>query len=497
MKLMKVFLKNNEIHLTLTIGLFVIIAISGCKKFIEVDPPVTSVNEGNVYEDDATAIAVLTGVWTKMSYSRFTLDMTVYPELAADNLMLYDLNTASYTAYWQNLLIPSNSLTPSFWINLYPYIFSANSAIAGLEKSKTLTAEVKQHLLGEAYFLRAFCYSYLVASYGGVPLALTTDYTENSTLSRSPESKIYAQIISDLKIAQDFLTDGYLQSNMRTVYPSEGEQRVRPNRWSAKALLARAYLYNRDFANAEFTATEIINETSRFSIVPLNQVFLANSRETIWSIQTIKSDFNTDEAELFTLREGGPNGSTPQIIYFSDEFIQSFQKGDQRKAVWTGKVEDQDKTPFYYSSKYKLIAGTANGQEYPVVFRLAEQYLIRAEARIQQDNISGSISDMNILRARAIDKSANEEDQLKLLPMTLSKEETMDALLQERRVELFCEWGHRWFDLSRLGKIDEVMRIAAPIKEGAEWSSYKAIFPVPSVEIRANPAIVQNTGYTN
>jgi starch-binding outer membrane protein, SusD/RagB family len=493
---MKTIYKYSSAGLTILV-IYCLMALPGCKKFIEVDPPVTSVNEGNIYRDDATAAASITGIYSKMSNSFFSLNLTILPELSADNLTLFNLDRANYTAYYQNTLLANDpgDIT-KFWHTIYPYIYNTNSAIDELSHSNTLTAVVKQNLLGEAYFLRAFYYFYILNLYGDVPLALTTDYSTNTRLSRSPTVQVYAQIIADLKQSQTLLTDNYLKGNASAFYSVGEEERVRPNRSAATALLARVYLYQKDWVNAEQAANEVISKTNQFSIIPLNQAFLKNSKETIWALQPVRGNTNTDEGEILTLREGGPTDAGGRIIYLSKDFMDSFQSGDQRKTFWTG-TETDGTIVYPYASKYKAVAGSNDIQEYAIVLRFAEQYLIRAEARIQQNNVATGISDLNILRDRAIDKNAPADDQLKLLPTSLSKEDALTVLAYERRMELFCEWGHRWFDLKRTGQLDAVMNRITPIKGGSKWESYKALLPVPSDEIRINSALSQNTGYTN
>ncbi|HEU4473178.1 MAG TPA: RagB/SusD family nutrient uptake outer membrane protein, partial [Flavisolibacter sp.] len=120
--------------------------------------------------------------------------------------------------------------------------------------------------------------------------------------------------------------------------------------------------------------------------------------------------------------------------------------------------------------------------EYLIVFRLAEQYLIRAEARMHKGDIQGSISDLNIIRSRA---------GLPSLPVTLTPVQLATAIEQERRVELFCEWGHRWQDLKRTGRAGAVLSTA----KAPNWQSTDELYPIPAVEMQNNPFLTQNPGY--
>ena len=112
---------------------------------------------------------------------------------------------------------------------------------------------------------------------------------------------------------------------------------------------------------------------------------------------------------------------------------------------------------------------------------MAEQYLIRSEARIQQGNLAGGIQDLNTIRNRAGLSNFNLTDKNSLLT----------AVLHERQVELFTEWGHRWFDLKRTNNATNVLNAV----KGAGWQPFDTLYPVPQVEIQNNGRIVQNAGY--
>jgi hypothetical protein len=119
-----------------------------------------------------------------------------------------------------------------------------------------------------------------------------------------------------------------------------------------------------------------------------------------------------------------------------------------------------------------------------VLFRLAEQYLIRAEARAQQNNLGGAIPDLNTVRARAGLGGTTASTQADILT----------AILHECRVEFFTEEGHRFFDLRRTGNLDAVMNIMAPLKGGA-WSTNKAWWPIPLTDIQNDTHLTQTPGY--
>ena len=210
----------------------------GCKKFIEVDAPKTSINQENVFTNNSNAISAVTAIYTMLSSSTFSLQLSVYPDLSADNLTLYDLNNSAAVTYYLNKLKPryeTDIYTTVLWNDLYKYIYYCNSAIEGLSKSKGVTENVKKHLTGEAYFLRGFFYFYLENLYQNVPIVLTTDYSINSRLPNSTADQVFGQIELDLKKAQTLLTSEYLDKSL----DNSTQERIRPNAMAATALLAR------------------------------------------------------------------------------------------------------------------------------------------------------------------------------------------------------------------------------------------------------------------
>jgi hypothetical protein len=483
--------------LFILIAIVATICICGCKKFSEVKAPVTSVNESNVYATDATAISVLTGLYMGMSTSTsfFTgsQGISLYGGLLADEFTLYNgiSTTDPKYYYYTNSLYSDASGTQGtqFW-GIYNSIFTCNAAIEGLSKSSSLTPSVKQQLLGEAKFMRAFFYFYLVNLYGDVPLVLNTDWQENVANARVSKDEVYSNIIQDLKEAKDLLSTDYLDGTLQKY--SATLERVRPTKWATSALLARAYLYDGNltgsaayYTNAESEASSVISNTALYDTVSLNNVFLKNSKEAIWQLQPINSQWNTEDARIFMLSTSpaGLNSSHP--VYLDSNLYKSFDNQDKRKTNWLKSYTDFSGT-YYFPYKYKSAIQNNPLTEYLMVLRLGEQYLIRAEARAQLNNISGAAADLNIIRVRAGLSPTTSNDQPSLLA----------AILKERRLELFSEWGHRWFDLKRTGKVDELMTIVTPLKSnGGAWKSFQQWCPIPFKDIQGDPNLIQTSGY--
>ena len=440
-----------------------------CKKFVSIDPPITRLVASSVFENDQTAMAAMNGIYSFMESSGgfasgSNKSVGFFSGISSDELTNYT-SFPNTIQFYQNQLSKTNTdLYNYLWQIPYQCIYNANSILEGLSGSTQISPMVKQELTGESKFIRAFCNFYLVNLFGDIPLILTTNYKANSDAIRTKKALIYQQIITDLIDAQGLLAQDFSFSN--------GE-RVRPNKWAATALLARVYLYTGDWKDAEPEATSIINQSSLFSLVDdLDQVFLANSSEAIWQLMPNIPGQNTGEGNIYIL------DSDPQYATISPQLINAFEPGDLRMETWVGDTIIGSNT-YYYPFKYKVKASETL-TEYSMVLRLAEQYLIRAEARAYLNDITGALSDINTIRSRAGLNTISVSDQVALLK----------AVQQERQVELFTEWGHRWMDLIRTNQATPILSL---IK--MNWQASDTLYPIPQEEIQVDPNLTQNEGY--
>jgi hypothetical protein len=478
--------------LTRKLMLFILLltGLCCCKKFVGVDPPVTQLTEGNVYASDATAIATITDIYSVLSSSVISgnAGFSIKGALTTDEFTLYPgVTDKELNAHYKNDLSssPAQTFGGLIWSDCYNFIFRCNAAIEGLGNSTSLTPAIQKQLLGEAKFLRAFFYFYLVNYYGDACLALGTDPQVNAYLSRSPFSAVYIQIITDLKEAKELLSSNYLDGTLLNTTTDK----VRPTKMAASALLARVYLYNKDYTSAKSEATTVISASP--GLPSLDVTFLKNSAEAIWQLLPVVTGHNTEDGWIFIIPSTGPSntdfGGIGHPVYLSPQLINAFRAGDQRLVKWVKSiVPTGSSTTYYFPYKYQSAAPNAPITEYQMVLRVGEQYLIRAEANAQSNLLNEAKADLNVIRTRAG------------LPNTLAntQQEVLDSILQERKVELFTEMSHRWFDLRRFGKIDEVMSVVTPTKaNGAPWRSYQQLFPIPFTDIQRNPNLKQNPGY--
>jgi hypothetical protein len=457
-----------------------VIIVSGCKKLVNVDPPVTKMVTTSVFASNNTAIAAQLAVYAQMQASPWTLDY--YTALSSDEFVNYSTNTLSKDLYL-NQLTASNDGASLPWGLAYKFIYQENAVIENVQVSDALSGTVRQLMLGEAKFIRAYWYFYLINLYGDVPLIMSTDYKVNSVMHRTPKAEVYQQVVQDLKNAESSLSKVYVDAS-DTISVTD---RVRPTSWAASALLARVYLYEGKYDSAEAESSIVINNTSLYRLPALDSVFLKNSAEAIWQIQPPSANLYTYEGINFTLT-GVPGGSSTQgSSSLSPQLLAAFESGDNRKSHWVGTYKSGLNT-WYYENKYKDNAANTKTltaiREYSMVLRIGELVLIRAEARAQQNKLSGAISDVNAIRARA---------GLPALSPTITQSQLLSAIAHERQVELFGE-ADRWFDLKKSGTIDAVMANVS-ISKQSSWNSYDQLYPISSAELQSGINLSQNQGY--
>jgi hypothetical protein len=449
--------------------ILLLIFFSGCKKFVQISPPYNQLVSDKVFANDATASATVNGIYSEMisNSQQFSSGfITLFTGMAADELYYYSASIRDEFVNNEITLANHGNLTSWFWAPAYKYIYTVNLCIEKLNESVAITPSLKNTLIGECKFLRAFSYFHLVNLFGDVPLTTSSDYRANAQLPRSSRSLIYQQIITDLKDAEALLN---------TNYPTS--ERVRANKWAAAALLARVYLYNQNWDNAETEATSVITCGAYSLETNVSNVFLKSSNESIWQLRTVSSNINTWEGNAIL---PASNASVPTFL-LSTALLNAFEVGDSRKTNWVTSRVFAGQT-LYYPYKYKVFGNNAPLTEYYVILRLAEQYLIRAESRAQLNNLSGAIADLNIIRIRA---------GLPTLLNSLTKAQVLDAVEKERKVELFAEWGNRWYDLKRTGRADAILGALKP----TTWQATDVLWPIPQDQINLNQALIQNPGY--
>lgn len=447
--------------------MFALMGLIGCTDFVEVGPPKNTLVSKTVFEDPATVESALANLYLSMREGGVVsgnFGLTTRMGIYADELDYFGFDP-ELLEFHQNRVLPHNADILTWWSQAYQVIYGANAIIEGLEDSTSLANTDRDRYMGQALFVRAYIHSVLVSLFGDVPYITTTDYIQNNKVSRVPQEEVYDAIISDLLDAIDLLETTEV----------ENEERVVPDHYVAQALLARMYLYTDQWELAESAATVLIDG---FDLEDdLNRVFLKESTETIWQLKPGNSPVNTYEAGQMII-----NAVPGQTYSLSEGLLSAFENGDARKVAWTDSISDAENTvTFFFAHKYKAWITETQSLEYSIRFRLAEQYLIRSEARAQSGNVVGAQQDLNTVRNRAgLSKT-----------MAVGANAILEAIVRERRVEFFTEQGQRFFDLKRLELADALLGDLKP-----NWDLSDVLLPIPETELESNPNLLpQNEGY--
>lgn len=487
-------MRNNISGSAICIILLTLV-LPGCSKLLEIAPPIDSVTTEEIFANNKQAEWTIAAIYSKMvngdnsngnstgtaiAGKVFSSGLsTIMAGLSADELTAPagQANTDVY-AFTNKLTVLGQSIndkTALIWESCYRIIFDCNASMEGIQASTSslLTDSVRKQLTGEALAIRSFCFFYLVNFYGDVPLVLVSDFKKMQSIPRSPVTKVYDQIKADLVKAKSLLAPDYSAGN---------NERVRVNKWFAEALLARVYLYTGENDKAIGSASEVINQSSLYMIESLNNTFLPNNMETIFQLKPATDNpyVMTGTPEGYTLYTPPVQGLPYQPGYeVSNQLAAAFDQNDQRKALWM-----EPAGTAFVAAKYTR---TQKRQYYNVI-RLAEMYLIRAEATLLYNpaNKANAIEDLNKLRRRAGITELTDQ---------LTNEEVIAAIAHERRTELFLEWGHRWFDLKRTGKAAGVL--SAVSYKQPWWGDYQLLYPIPVEDIASNSKLIQNPEYNS
>jgi hypothetical protein len=445
--------------LYLAMGLCIVFVFS-CEKMIKIDAPRTQLTTDKVFTNDQSALAVLVSIYSTVNNS-VASNIAPFVGLYSDELISNSSN-AGTVEFYNSHLSANNTPNHNVWRSLYSVIYQCNAFLEAIAISESVPAASKEFYKGEALFLRSFAYFYLVQLYGNVPLLLETDVRVTSVATRTEQAVIYSQCISDLLISKQLLSVDYVTG-----------ERVRANKWAVVALLARYYIQQEKWADAEQACAEIINSGMYTLTSNATNVFLKNSSESILQCWT-QNGFTQVGSVLV------PSGTNVPTYQVSTSLMQRFEAGDQRRMHWVRSIVNNGQT-YYHVYKYKQRVSTSGSSaEYTMLFRLGEIYLLRAECRLKQSKYTDAMADVNIMRQRA---------GLPLL-MGAQPNQVKEAIEQENCVELFAEWGIRFFCLKRTQQLDAALQSLKP-----NWDSRRQLLPIPQYELLNNSQLSQNPGY--
>ena len=440
-----------------------------CSDFLDVGLPNDQLTKDLVFKDDNLAKSTMAGIYRSLDEDGFLSGSTsgggIYLGCFADELLSYQLASANLSLLSNLNINAQTTVIKTLWQTTYSQLYNINAVIEGLSRSTQIQNSLKNQLMGEAYFLRAMLHLYLTQVYNRVPYVLSIDYNINQSINSLPQDKILEFARRDADLALQLLPDDMAKGN-----------KIRPTKVSTSALLARIALLQKDWLAAAYYASMIIENPNYKLENDIKKVFLKEGSSIIWSFQSVTGQSNTKEALTYLL-----SSAPPSVVSLNPLLIQSFENTDQRLSNWIGTIKDAQNRTYYFANKYKQKSTTTTSQEYSVIFRAEEQYLIRAEAYAQQGILDKAAIDIDVIRKRA---------GLQNIPL-LNREGLLSAISSERRHEFFTEYGHRFMDLKRMGYLTSEMMIAKP-----QWKSKFSYFPIPESEIILNPNLgPQNDGY--
>lgn len=498
--------------------LLAMVMLAGCKKFLaEKDP--SNLEPDTYYTIPEHAEAAIAAAYSQTRFigngagifvANFSMLEVVTGTAKTETGQNSDLNNLVGLSYNGD-----NLLVRNWWNGLYSVIAQTNLVLEKVPGINPMDAVRKNQILGEARFLRAWAYFYLVRLYGDVPLIITPQSATSPDFypSRTPSEQVYKLITDDLTAAESAGLPWKDASG-------------RANKGAVKALLAKVYLtmagqpLNKGAAYyklASDKASEIITQ-SGISLFPaygdLHSVSMENKEEHMFEIQYLATVAGNPMQQLLL-----PNFKN--VSAYSDEmgstvpttqFYQSYEAGDLRA---------KDREGFFYTSYYDGGNGALKALNAPYVFkhfdvvangtlgvagttqsdlnwpqiRYAEVLLIYAEAQNRADGTANTqaYDALNAIRRRA-----------QLLPLSgLSQTAFEEAVWRERWHEL-CYEGITWFDMVRLRKVyneltngfDNFTGHKFPDNPSLVLADKNLLFPLPTAEMRNNPKLVpQNPGY--
>lgn len=455
----------NKIYLLIAILAFL---AASCDDLVEVDNPTDQIGTAVVYEDKQTAYAALAGLYSELRDGSVITGGYYYSACSlldsyADNLDCYSNDQNGVMDIYQNQQLEGNTVIASLWKKAYSQIYYANSIIKGVEQSETLKEEDKKQIKGEALFVRSLIYFYLNQLFGDIPYTTSLNYENNRHLKKMPTSSLLKNLEIDIKEAIDLLSDDYRDA-----------ERIYPNRKASELLLTKIYLQQGDWANADQLAGTILGSPLYEFQTDINEVFHKDGTHILWQLKPQNSGDATKEATFYYFDNAAPN-SYALTANLTELFIEE----DLRKQMWMTPVTYNDNT-WYRPYKYKNRTNGSNPNEYSVVLRLAEVNFIRAEALIKLNRPEEALPLLNATRNRAGLAGLT----------TIIIDELTTELLAEKRREFFTEYGHRFIDLKRWDRLNELE------SKKPNWENYNNVWPLPQNELLLNTNLnPQNTGY--
>ncbi|NJC25344.1 RagB/SusD family nutrient uptake outer membrane protein [Neolewinella antarctica] len=461
------------------LGVATCILLPSCSdEFLE-QTPEQSLSVDNAVVDLISLTAAVNGVYSNMQDANvYGWDLPLIPDLRADNVYVSQQNAGRFIDFGDFELTDQSGRPEDEWTDMYEIIVNTSNIINRVPAATFLPREQEgaDQLLGESYALRGLTYWNLLRMFAppytnnggdspGVPI--TNEGTTGEIIAPSRESVAvgYQQVISDLITGIDLMTtndDGRLGKS------------------AAQGFLAKVYLYQEDWVNAETQATFVISD-DKYSLYPDSSAWFGSygsnfGTEDLFALQNLPAD-NFGVNSIGGIMDQNGYGD----ILGTQDLYDVYSTSDYRRSAMVfGDRVDGESGVYFLSPKYPK---GELGEDYIKILRLSDVYLIRAEARAETGNEDGAREDLNDVASR---RDIEYEDSAD------SGDDLIEAIILERRKELAFE-GDRVFDLMRHKRTWTKFRSFED--EVISWDNDQLINPIPRAEINVNPNITQNPGY--
>lgn len=441
--------------------LAVTFTLSSCEKFLEIDPRISTSDQVTINDENSAHTAVR-GIYNQLQsdgYYGYTFQTIGF--FSGDNIEYTGSQIVNQSLTNHSVRADLPALATA-WSAIYNTINRANNVIAkvpALSVTPTFTDAVRNQLVGEAYFLRALSYFDLGRTWGGVQLVLVPTSSSNNleNLKRSSLADTYQQVLADLIKAEELLPNT--------------TNRIRATRKTVWALRARYHLYREEWKEAITYASKLIDDKSNYNLLtPYSSFFADNAsgtNESILELYYTTNVVNTQAYQWQPSTKGGVGWIRPSmgiVNLLNNKSIAGTRQSLISKVVLNG--VDNWFGNLYYRT---------NGTDPAFLIRIAELYLIRAEAYAQDNDIAKSLADLNVIRKRADIQELNIADKATLLL----------AIEQENRIEFAFE-NHRWYDLVRTRRAKTVLGID---------EDFRLLLPIPYAQILIDKNLEQNPQY--
>jgi hypothetical protein len=489
--------RNVKIHIVVLLFGFSVVFLGACTDFLTEDLK-GDFSSDTYYQNDKQALQAINGVYNALAFTNSDNVIWVFGDVASDDAVKGGNpgDQAEITYIDEFSANSTNGMIINYWTFAYEAIARANNVIANVP-GIAMDEALKNRIVGEAKFIRAYSYFNLVNIFGKVPLKLLPQLTQETIhVPLSEISAVYQQIETDLTEAVAVLPVSYSSSDIG-----------RATRGAALAMLGKVNLYQQKWSSA-LGYFQQVEALGIYHLLPQYtdnfKIEYENSSESIFEIQQLANQnpgtgnqlnqwfapapeggyyFNAPTQLLVDTYEKSTTGEVdPRLDASVGRDGQPWLNGDIFNAAWspTGFLTKKHQQPLSEVSSSLKGDGDLNY----IYMRYADLLLMKAEAFNEDGNADSARANLNKVRQRAR-ASYNGTPPADLLAdiTTLDKTQLATAIQKERRVELAQEF-HHYFDLMRWGKV------VAEAALGEDFSyDTKRYQPLPQKEIDANQAI--------